>query len=90
MHVKNGLIPYIYQAKTQGNTMDINDKKVLAEKLHKLMMEMNNVDENVENYSSQSSIFGDLYNALNKIDIVNLESTINSGELIYNNHGLAL
>jgi len=64
--------------------MNTKDKKVLAEKLYKLMMEMNNVDESVENYSAQNSIFGDLYNALNKIDIVNLESTISSGEVIYN------
>ena len=55
-------------------------KKELAEKLHTLMMEMNNDDD----YSAQNSIFGDLYNALKKIDIVNLESTIDAGQVIYN------
>lgn len=59
--------------------MDTVDKKALAEKLHALMMEMNNEDD----YSAQNSIFGDLYNALKKIDVVNIESTIDAGQVIY-------
>lgn len=59
--------------------MNTENKKKLAEKLFIIMMEMN--DDDV--YSAQNSIFGDIYNALKKIDIVDIDSTLNSGQVIY-------
>jgi hypothetical protein len=59
--------------------MDTAGKAVFAEKLHALMMESNDHDE----YSAQNSVFGDLYNALKKVDVVDMDNTLNSGCVVY-------
>lgn len=59
--------------------MNKQGKVVFAEKLYALMMESNEHDE----YSAQNSVFGDLYNALKKVDVVDMDNTLDSGQVVY-------
>ena len=59
--------------------MNKQGKVVFAEKLYALMMEANEHDE----YSAQNSVFGDLYNALKKVDVVDMDNTLDSGQVVY-------